>query len=684
MRRQVVLSMGWVCFLGLLPGCGDDKESKKDDAAVTRDAGADAADTGDSNTLLIDDCDDGDSTNDLDGIWLTYNDAHDPAEGISEVWPEGWFQDGEFTMSEPGYGGKGFAARFKGTTATKLGWDYVGMGVSLGPSSYCPEPTPADIDLRAYTGLRFMAKGSVEGGPLVVKIVHVKDGADDNCNDNRLTGDTLTSWVDYAADFSDRLSAEWTEISLDFRKDFFGPNSVDIETVLTHAKDFHFFFQTTNGGEVDLWVDDLSLYREEKAEEDTDDGIDRSGEPETLEDPDDDEAAPLFDRTAVAEVRLTLPPETWDALLENATAEQYTPADVAINGESLTEVGLRFKGSYGSLYDCFDDEGALLCDKLSMKIKFNEYVDEQRFMGLKRLNLHSLRHDTTKMRDCISYDLFRESDIVTPRCSYAFVFVNDEPLGLYGMMEQIDGRFTNSRFSNGDGNLYKEAWPDSTIPSYFTDHLKTNEETPDHLAFMTFAREMMAATDDTLSAVLEQWVDMDYLMRYTAVDFAIANWDGFTTFYCGVDWPCVNHNFYFYQEEERPFFWLIPWDLEATLYTEHWLGDIEPWDNLDAKCEDIPFAPGAEHYIRPAGCDQTFRAIALADRTVYRKTLEMLLAGPMSEAVMLEKVNALSELIEPYIEADPDLDVDTWLSDVEFQITEFDRVRARIEAEIAD
>ena len=674
-----LFGMAIMYTLGTLIGCGE-SANEDADSPSTETEGTDPENT-DTNILLIDDCDDGNAENEVQGIWLTYSDSHDPAEGESTVSPQSWFEGGEFRMTAPGVGDVGYAAHFSGVTASKLGWDYVGMMLGLGPNSFCPNPEPAKIDVASYTGLRFMVKGHADGGKVTVKLLHSKEGEEGNCTDNGLTGDTLTNWVDYSADITALIGDVWSEVSLSFRKDFTGPENVDIETVLAHAKDLHFNFQSAAGGEVDLWVDNLMLYRAEE-EFDTDDGLDRTGDPETIIDPSEsgNEAESLFTRTEAVEIRLQLPKEEWETLLGNAQDEEYTPADVTIQGDFIGNVGLRFKGSYGSLYGCFDSENNLICDKLSMKIKFNEYEEEQRYLGLKRINLHSLHHDDTKMRDCLAYDLFRDADIVSPRCSWAKVYVNDELLGLYGLVEQIDGRFTDSRFSMGDGNLYKELWPDRNNTLYFSEHLKTNEDVQDHAAFSAFAKEMIAANDDTLPDILAQWMDMDYVQRYMAADFALANWDGITTFYCGATWPCVNHNFFIYQEQERPFFWLLPWDLEATFVSTHWLGDIEPWDKLDAVCEDIPFVEGEDHYIRPAGCDQTFRAVVLSDRAPYFSTLKTLRYGFMEEENMLKKINEFAQLLEPYIKEDPDIEVDVWLESLEWQIAELDNLRTRITA----
>ena len=194
---------------------------------------------------------------------------------------------------------------------------------------------------------------------------------------------------------------------------------------------------------------------------------------------------------------------------------------------------------------------------------------------------------------------------------------------------------------------------------------------------------MMAADDAHLPKALAVYMDIDYLLRYMAVDFAIANWDGITTFYCGLTWACLNHNYYVYQEEELPFFWLIPWDLEATFLLDHWLGPVEPWDELEPKCEDIPIMPGeTDMYIRPAGCDPMNRAIALADRPLYEKYLKEILENHIEREVMLRKIDALVTLITPYIESDPDMDIESWQAEIEWQIGELDQVRARVAKEL--
>jgi spore coat protein CotH len=120
--------------------------------------------------------------------------------------------------------------------------------------------------------------------------------------------------------------------------------------------------------------------------------------------------------------------------------------------------------------------------------------------------------------------------IIAPRTSYAVLPVNGESLGIYVVVEVVDGRFTDRHFpGNGDGNLYKEAWPARTDDEYFRSALETNEETATNDGFIAFATDMLATSDAELPQTLAQYMDLGRLLDYMAVNYAIANWDGITT-----------------------------------------------------------------------------------------------------------------------------------------------------------
>ncbi len=390
------------------------------------------------------------------------------------------------------------------------------------------------------------------------------------------------------------------------------------------------------------------------------------------------DASELFDWAEVPVFEFDLPEARWAELNENALAEEYVEADVRFEGHTLGTVGLRFKGSYGTLDLCFDREGRLICPKLSMKVKFDEYARDRRFFGLKRLNFHSMIRDATKLHEHVAYGLYRAQGLPAPRSTWAELKVNGNTLGLFSMVEQIDGRFTADRFAGGgDGNLYKEAWPESDSASYYAEHLETNEETATHEGMVAFAAALTSAPDEERNAALGMYTDLDALYRYMAVDDAIANSDGITAIYCETE-PCENHNYYFYQEETRPFFWLIPWDVDAALTPNNPFSQIPHWTMRPTDCE-TRYAVWDKEVIAP-GCDPVFQALG-GDLDRYRAAVNELLDGAFAEDRVLEQIDRASAFIEGAVKADPlGPGIDSFLTSVADLRRDVPILRRRLEA----
>ena len=351
------------------------------------------------------------------------------------------------------------------------------------------------------------------------------------------------------------------------------------------------------------------------------------------------DAQDLFDYDHVPTFDIYLPPEEWEFLIDDAVLEQYTEAEVCFEGRRVgTTVGLRFKGSYGTLYGCFEG-GELVCPRLSMKLKFSEYDEDQRFYGLKKLNFHANRYDDSRMRERLAYDTYREMGIVAPRAAWAVVRVNGESLGLYGMVEQIDGRFTADRWpDNGDANLYKEVWPPDSSGALMLG-LRTNEEVGDVSGFEAFSEAIAAADESELLEVLGTYTDLDYWARYMAVDEAVLSYDGITYFWYS-EGSHHNHNYYFY-EDAPEHFTLIPWDVESTF----WINPDHAaphWTVLPEDCDETYPYWGGEA-VAP-GCDPVFRALN-QDHTAWHAASRELLDGPFALDAMIERIDRYEAFI---------------------------------------
>lgn len=354
------------------------------------------------------------------------------------------------------------------------------------------------------------------------------------------------------------------------------------------------------------------------------------------------DADQLFETDHVPVFEVFLPDDKWEALQANATAEQWEEVDACFDGKYIGHVALRFKGSYGNLYGCFDSTGQMICERLSMKLKFSEY-DDLRFFGLKRLNLHANRYDDSRMKEKLAYDLYRAMDLPAPRASWAVVKVNGQSYGLYGMVEEIDGRFTDDRWPDyPDGNLYKEIWPTDTDEADVLAGLKTNEEIGDVSSFLEFSTAVSAAeTPEDRLDVLGQYTDLDHWARYMAVDEAILSYDGVTYFYTDDGLWSHNHNYYFY-EDAPGHFTLVPWDVESSFWINP---DHAPphWTVVPDDCtETYPYWGGLA---TAPGCDPVFGAL-ITDLDAWREAMRELLDGPFSVEAMNEAIDRHVALIQ--------------------------------------
>ena len=163
--------------------------------------------------------------------------------------------------------------------------------------------------------------------------------------------------------------------------------------------------------------------------------------------------ASQINKNSVMTVEISADPEKWQAMLDNASQKEYISADVTINGTTIKNVGIKPKGN-SSLKAIAENDDS---DRYSFKIKFDEYVDGQTWMGLDILALNNNYSDATSMKEYLSYDIMNYIGVDAPLVSYANISVNDKSWGFYLAVEALDSSYLE-RTKNGEGELYK---PDS-------------------------------------------------------------------------------------------------------------------------------------------------------------------------------------------------------------------------------
>ena len=159
----------------------------------------------------------------------------------------------------------------------------------------------------------------------------------------------------------------------------------------------------------------------------------------------------IFDDDKVIEINIEMSEDDWQEMIDNASAEEYTSANITVNRTTYTNVGIRPKGN-SSLSQIVADSTT---DRFSFKLKFDKYIDGQTLDGLSKLVLNNNMSDTTYMKEYLSYKLLDSLNVPTPECAYAHITVNGEEWGLYLAVEPIEEEFIERHYGSINGNLYK-------------------------------------------------------------------------------------------------------------------------------------------------------------------------------------------------------------------------------------
>lgn len=159
----------------------------------------------------------------------------------------------------------------------------------------------------------------------------------------------------------------------------------------------------------------------------------------------------IFDDDKVMDINIEMDETAWQEMLDNASAEEYTAANITVNGVTYNNIAIRPKGNSSLSQLVMDDT----TERYSFKVKFDEYVDGQTLDGLSKLVLNNNMSDATYMREYLSYKLLDSLGVPTPACSYANITVNGEEWGLYLAVEPVEEEFIERNYGSTDGNLYK-------------------------------------------------------------------------------------------------------------------------------------------------------------------------------------------------------------------------------------
>lgn len=304
-----------------------------------------------------------------------------------------------------------------------------------------------------------------------------------------------------------------------------------------------------------------------------------------------EESDEVFDERVLHEIRLTMDPGDWQTLREHYLENTWYPATFQWRDEIVETVGIRSRG-----------QTTRDPNKPGISIRFDRYVPNQRFRGLRYLILRNLLFDTAMMRDKIAMDVFAAAGVESPRAVHTTFYVNNEYRGLYVMLEYNEDRaFLRSRFGEDRGPLLKYIaedyyfeWrgsePENYIPSLFRPEL--NQENLDPTTFVRLIDVINNSPDATFREDIRPYLNLDKFFTYLAAEQVMAEEDGiFADF--GIN------NFYLYQFENTTLFTFIPWDRDASFGP--WNRSIfQNWDSIVLTRRAFQFPEWRQFYAEKA------------------------------------------------------------------------------------
>jgi len=274
----------------------------------------------------------------------------------------------------------------------------------------------------------------------------------------------------------------------------------------------------------------------------------------------------LFASQSLQRLDLWVHTADWNKLGGESQTNTYYPADVAWNGQTVRNVGIRSRG-----------RGSRSGTKPGLRVDFDRYTSDQRFLGLKSLVLDNLTQDPSGVHETVAMALHARLGIPAPREIHTRLYVNNVYSGVYAIVESVDKDLLARVFGaigddiQNDGYLfefkYQDDWRFANLGSSLEPYKVrfeaiTHERKSDEDKYRPI-ETLVRLTNDTASERLAETIggllDIPAFIRFLAAQAFLAETDGFVGAY-GIN------NFYLYRLENQSVHTIIAWDADHTFW----------------------------------------------------------------------------------------------------------------------
>src|SRR6266850_1773445 len=126
-----------------------------------------------------------------------------------------------------------------------------------------------------------------------------------------------------------------------------------------------------------------------------------------------DPADPFFDDSVLHDIYITINSRDWSSLKEHYLENTYYPSDFKWKDTTVRNIGIRSRGT-----------GSRSGVKPGLRVDFDRYTTDQKFLGLKSFILRNNTQDPSNLHERISMLFFRRMGLVPPREAHTKLYIN--------------------------------------------------------------------------------------------------------------------------------------------------------------------------------------------------------------------------------------------------------------------
>ena len=275
-----------------------------------------------------------------------------------------------------------------------------------------------------------------------------------------------------------------------------------------------------------------------------------------------DPSDPFFDGGVLQDIFLTVNSRDWEGLKEHFLDNTYYPANLKWNSQTVRNIGIRARGT-----------GSRSGVKPGLRLDFDRYTTDQKFLDLKSVILRNNTQDPSSMRERLSMLFFKRMGLIAEREAHARLYINNAYVGLFTIVESPDKTFLKKNLNENDGHLYEYHFdnaaespfnfgypgPDASLYTPAPFKPETLESDPQGEVLERLFWTINIASDAVWRTSMAEFLDLGKFIRHLAIENFLAEEDGLTGDY-------GPNNFYFYRFENTNTYMFLPWDKSNTFW----------------------------------------------------------------------------------------------------------------------